>query len=134
MSRRVSPWITKPPLAVGQSVTREASTPSDGLSELSQPQLWVLGVVLYAGGDSVTTVLGVGFMGVSEGGPVVAPLIGQFGLAALFGAKLAVLGGSYVLWRGIRRPCRVGVPVAFVTVGLFATVWNLHVLASALLT
>ena len=94
-------------------------------------QVWVAAVVLYGVGDTVTTFWGLSTGGVAEAGPVAAPLIETHGRLALLGIKAVTFAAFYVLWRALRTPGRVAVPLALATVGAVVTAWNLVVVAGA---
>lgn len=103
-------------------------------SELARPPLWMLAVLFFGIGDLITTTVGVNSAGIVEGGPVTALLVERYGLRAIFHLKVLVIGSGYVAWRVIPQPQRVGIPLALVLVGVFATAWNLHILALAFLS
>lgn len=90
--------------------------------------VWVAAFVLYGVGDTVTTFWGLSTGGIAEAGPVVAPLVDAYGRAALLAVKVAVFVGFYTLWRSLRTPGRVAVPLALATVGGVVTAWNLVVI------
>lgn len=94
-------------------------------------RLWIAAVVLYGVGDTVTTFWGLSTGGVAEAGPIAGPLIEAYGRAALLGIKAAVFLLFYAVWRALRTPGRVAVPLALALVGGVVTAWNLVVIASA---
>jgi hypothetical protein len=91
--------------------------------------LWGLALACFVVGDGATTLVGLSTPGVSEAGPVVAPLLEHLGLAALPLLKLATVGVAYAAWRFLPQPQAVGIPVGLALVGGAATAWNLVVLA-----
>jgi len=97
----------------------------------SQAALWAAGVLFFGVGDLLTTAVGLQVGGVIERNVVPAFLVGQYGLAAMFGLKLLAFGGCYALWRVVRRPHRLGVPLGLSLLGVVVTLWNLGVLLVA---
>lgn len=96
-----------------------------------QHLVWLAAVVLYGIGDTVTTLWGLSSGGVAEAGPVVAPLMESYGPLVLLGVKAAVFASFYLVWRAVRTPGRVAIPLALATVGAAVTAWNLVVVATA---
>lgn len=90
--------------------------------------LWLGAVLLYGGGDTVTTLIGFRTPHVAEAGPVVAGLTGRTGIGGLFAVKILSFGGFYLAWRILPSPGRIGIPLALSVVGAFVTAWNLLVL------
>jgi hypothetical protein len=95
-------------------------------------QVWIAAIVLYGIGDTITTFLGVSIGGVAEAGPIAGPLMEGYGRSGLIGVKAVVFPVFYVVWRLLRTPGRVAVPLALALVGGVVTVWNLLVIASIL--
>lgn len=93
-----------------------------------QRLLWVAAALLYGIGDSITTVWGLSSGGVTEAGPLAAPVMELYGRYALLGIKLVVFSGFYLLWRGLRNPGRAAVPLALAIVGAAVFGWNLAVI------
>ncbi|WP_436936209.1 DUF5658 family protein [Halovenus marina] len=93
-----------------------------------QTQLWVLAVLLYGVGDSVTTVIGLQSEDVTEGGPLALLAIEQAGVGGFLLFKLAFLGICCVTWYLLRTPGRLAIPLALALVGGVVTVWNALVL------
>lgn len=92
-------------------------------------ELWLLAILLFGVGDVVTTAVGLAGGHLVEVGPLAAPVIDHFGLAALAGLKLAAFAVCVALWRNSRRPSAVGVPLGLVTLGVLVTAWNvMHLL------
>ncbi|WP_324760538.1 DUF5658 family protein [Haloarcula sp. GH36] len=90
---------------------------------------WMVAVVFYGFGDVATTWIGIHTGGIVETGPLVAPLLEQYGPAVLLALKAGFLGGMFVLWRYVPRPHRLGVPLGLGVVGVAVTVWNTALLA-----
>lgn len=90
--------------------------------------LWVLAFAFYGVGDLATTAVGLQFEPVEEIGPLAALVFYQYGLAALPVLKLATFAVSFVLWKILHRPHRVGVPLGLAVVGLSVTTWNSAIL------
>lgn len=103
---------------------------SDLLTQYSQ-ELWVLTVVLFLAGDLATSALGIAAGGVVEAGPLGAPLVRRYGLAGMVALKLVVVGLSYLTWRRVPDPERVGIPLGLLFVGALVTAWNAFVLLVA---
>ena len=95
-------------------------------------RVWIAAIVLYGVGDTVTTFWGLSTAGVAEAGPVAGPLIDAYGRYALLAIKAVVFPSFYILWRVLRTPGRVAVPLSLAVVGGVVTVWNLLVIASVL--
>lgn len=93
--------------------------------------LWLAAVLLYGVGDTVATLYGLSTPNVAEGGPVAGPALSAFGAPGLVGLKIAVLGGFYLVWRAVRTPGRVALPLALALTGAVVTAWNLVVIGLA---
>jgi hypothetical protein len=87
--------------------------------------LWIGAILLYGGGDTITTLWGLSREGIAETGPLVGPLIVRYGVSGLFVAKCVSLVAFGLVWYLLWKPTRVAVPVALVVVGGAVTVWNL---------
>ena len=96
-----------------------------------QQLVWAAAILLYGVGDTATTFWGLTTGGIAEAGPVAAPLIETYGRLSLLVVKAATFSAFYLLWRVVRTPGRVAVPLALATVGALVTVWNVLVVASA---
>jgi hypothetical protein len=90
--------------------------------------LWVVVLAFFCVGDVLTTRVGLSVDGVVEAGPVVAPLLRVYGLAAMVGLKGATVGLFYGVARLLPEPYSVGVPLGLALMGVFVTGWNLFVL------
>ncbi|WP_336327808.1 DUF5658 family protein [Halovenus sp. HT40] len=96
----------------------------------NQSLLWVLGVVPYGLGDTVTTLVGLKSDGVTEGGPVALYALGQGGVPGFLLLKIGFIGVCFLVWWVVRTPGRVAIPLALVVVGAVVTGWNLVVIAT----
>lgn len=92
------------------------------------PQLWLVTLVFFVGGDLLTTAIGLINGGVAEVGPVVAPLLQAHGLLIMIPLKILAVGACYVLWRLTPSPHAVGVPLGLAAFGVLVTGWNTGVL------
>lgn len=97
-----------------------------------QRLLWIAAALLYGVGDAVTTLWGLSTGGVTEAGPLAAPVMELYGRAALIGIKIVVFSMFYLLWRVLRSPGRVAVPLALAVVGGVVFGWNLAVILGVL--
>ena len=95
--------------------------------------LWFLAVGFFGIGDLVTTAIGLRLDGIIEAGPLVGPLIGQYGIGSLFVLKLLALTVSYGIWQLVPAPHRVGVPLGLAVLGMVVTGWNAVVVSTVLL-
>ena len=96
----------------------------------NQSMLWVLAVVLYGVGDTVTTLVGLNSAGVTEGGPVALYALGQGGVPGFLLLKVGFIGVCFLVWWAVRTPGRVAIPLALVAVGAVVTTWNLVVITT----
>lgn len=96
----------------------------------NQTLLWILAVVLYGVGDTVTTLAGLQSDGAAEGGPVALYALSQGGVPGFLLLKVGFIGVCVGLWYLLRTPSRVAIPLALVVVGAVVTVWNLAVILS----
>lgn len=103
-------------------------------SRLLHHRFWIVAVLFFGIGDLATTGIGLGFDGITEVGPLAAPLIAQYGFAALVVLKLAVFTGCYVCWRYMPRPQSVGIPLGLALLGVWVTGWNIQIVLFAVLT
>ncbi len=86
--------------------------------------VWLVALVTYGIGDTITTLLGLRVDAVSEAGPVMGPVIEAYGPVGLVFAKLAMFVAFGAVWRLVRPPGRVAVPLALAIVGVVVTGWN----------
>lgn len=94
--------------------------------------VWIAALVLYGVGDTVTTLWGLSTVGVAEAGPIAGVVIDTHGQYALVLLKAAVFPTFYLVWRILRTPGRIAVPLALALVGAVVTAWNLIVITTAL--
>jgi hypothetical protein len=99
------------------------------LTALDRPALWVLAVLLYGVGDSVTTAAGFRNAGEAELGPVAAVVLEQAGVPAFLALKSLFLVACFGAWSLLSTPGRVAIPLALALVGGVVTVWNILVLS-----
>lgn len=97
------------------------------------PELWVATFVFFVGGDLLTTAVGLLNGGVAEVGPVVAPVMQEFGLLVMIPLKVLALAACYAIWRLVPAPHAVGVPLGLAVFGVLVTGWNLGVLVVSML-
>ena len=93
-----------------------------------QELLWGAAVLFYGVGDAVTTVAGIRADSATEAGPVALSALASGGVAGFLLVKLLFIGVCFALWRVVRTPGRVAVPLALAVAGLLVTAWNLTVL------
>ena len=93
--------------------------------------LWALAVAFFVIGDLLTTSIGVSSGQVAEVGPLGDPIVSRYGLPGMVALKLVVVGLSYLAWRLIPAPDRIGIPLGLLFVGVLVTVWNFFVVLSA---
>jgi len=103
---------------------------SVGIVVTAETRLWLLAVLFFGVGDTVTTAVGLGLPGVREVG-LFRSVITTHGLVAIVGLKLATFAVCYLLWRAVPRPHAVGVPLGLVLLGVPVTGWNVVVLTLA---
>jgi uncharacterized membrane protein len=103
------------------------------ISRLDSLQLWLIAGLCFGVGDVVSTSIGLGLAGVGELHPIAAHLFQYSHFGAMIVLKGVVLAVCYALWRWTPRPHCLGVPLGLITVGVFATAWNLHLLIRATL-
>lgn len=95
-----------------------------GTLEESQRLLWLGALAFYGVGDAATTALGLSTGTGEEVGLVAAPLLAEYGLAALLPLKMVIFALFYAAWALLRTPGRVAVPAALVVVGAVVSCWN----------
>lgn len=97
---------------------------------LSPRTLWALAIGFFFVGDLVTTSIGVSSGQIAEVGPLGDPIVSRYGLPGMVALKLAVIGLSYLAWKVVPRPDRIGIPLGLLFVGVVVTVWNAFVVLS----
>lgn len=90
----------------------------------SQQTLWVLAVLSYGIGDTVTTAIGLEMSETAEAGPVAATFVDTAGIGGLLTLKLIFFGVSVLGWYVIQSPSRVAIPLAIAFAGVLVTAWN----------
>ena len=111
---------------------RQSLPPGGAVGEV-RTRLWGLSLLFFCVGDLVTTHAGLSIHGVIEAGPVVAPVLREYGIAAMVGLKAATMVLFYGLALALPDPHAVGVPLGLTLVGVFVTGWNLLVISVAVL-
>ena len=96
-------------------------------------ELWVVTVLFFVVGDVLTTLVGLLRGGVAEVGPLVAPLMGEYGLLVMVPMKLLALLVCLVLWRLAPAPHSSGVPLGLAVFGVLVTGWNAGVILASML-
>lgn len=94
-------------------------------------ELWLVALIFFVVGDVVTTGIGYRMEGVVEASPLPAMLLANFGLIALLGLKVLVVGICYLLWVSVPREYAVGIPLGMALLGVLSTGWNTTVLLGA---
>lgn len=94
--------------------------------------LWWLAIAFFGVGDFVTTAGAELGPSIAEGNPVVAGVLGTRGFAGFLLLKAVVLVAAYLVWRSLRPPHDVGVPLALAVVGVGLTTWNAFVVGFVL--
>jgi hypothetical protein len=102
--------------------------PEELLSGGTRTTLWWVTLLFFCVGDVVTTHVGLSMHGVVEAGPLVAPMVREYGLVAMVVLKAATVGLFYGVARAIPEPHAVGVPLGLAIVGVLVTAWNLVVI------
>lgn len=96
-------------------------------------ELWIITALFFVAGDVLTTVVGLLQGGVAEVGPLVAPLMAEYGLAIMVPMKLLALVVCVGLWRLAPDPHSVGVPLGLAVFGVLVTGWNAGVILASLI-
>lgn len=99
----------------------------------NEPFLWSCAIVFFGVGDLVTTTVGLRMKYFVEVGPIVAPLIRDYGIVAMIGLKGFVFVVCYGMWRLVPCPHNVGAPLGLAVLGALLTGWNTTLLALATL-
>lgn len=93
-----------------------------------EPALWGAAILFFGVGDLVTTSIGLQDGQLVEVGPVAAPVIARYGLAAIIPLKVATFTGCIGFWLWTPRPYNVGVSLGLAVTGILVTGWNLLLL------
>ena len=115
----------------GTGSTRSVDEEVVGILEGFSTEFWAVTVVFFVVGDLLTTGVGLLGGGVAEVGPVVGPILDQYGLLAMFPLKLLAVGACYAIWRVTPAPYAIGVPLGLAMFGVLVTSWNTGVLLVA---
>ena len=119
--------------SVGRLLTAVRRGPGESLPGRTRAALWSVTLLFFCVGDVLTTHVGLSMHGVVEAGPLVAPLLREYGLVAMVVLKTATLGLFYGAARAIPEPHAVGVPLGLAIVGVVVTAWNLVVICLSVL-
>lgn len=93
-----------------------------------QRTLWLVALLFYGVGDTVTTLLGYRHRTVAEVGPLASAAIDAVGLPGLLVLKVGFLGLCFGGWAVLQTPGRVGIPSALAVAGVAITGWNVVML------
>ena len=113
--------------------TVRSGLPADEHLHDTHSQLWLLTLLFFCVGDLTTTQVGISLPNVVEAGPVVGPVLREYGLAAMLGLKGATVALCYGLYRAVPEPQSIGVPLGMAVLGVVVTGWNLVVILSGVL-
>lgn len=91
--------------------------------------LWWSAIVFFGIGDLLTTGVGLQFDQLIEVGPLTAPVIKRYGLAAMIALKALAFACCAAVWWFTPRPYNVGVALGLAVFGVIVTIWNLSLLA-----
>lgn len=117
--------------AVGSIMYALEWAPARDERDAVEVQLWAIACLGFIVGDVVTTGIGLGLLGLAEANPIAVHLFEYSVLGGMVALKLAVCSVGYAAWKFIPHPHCTGVPLGFAVLGVFATAWNLHVIAQA---
>lgn len=117
--------------ALAASVGHHLRVGLEAFEEMSD-WLWWLAVAFFGVGDLLTTGFATSAGIVDEGSPLVNAILATHGLAGLFALKVLAFACAYVVWRSLRPPQSVTVPLAFAIMGLGLTTWNLFAIGYVL--
>ena len=88
--------------------------------------LWIIAVLMFGIGDSLTTGIflsnGMGY----EGNPLAATLFTQFGLWVMIPWKLLAFAAFAALYRLTPDRINIGVPLGLALFGSLLTIWNAY--------
>lgn len=94
--------------------------------------VWIVAVLFYGVGDTLTTLVGLQIGGVAEIGPIAGPAMAAYGAAGLVGIKVCIFGAIGILWHLLETPGRLALPLGLAVVGVAVTTWNVAVIVSSL--
>lgn len=93
-----------------------------------QLRMWGLAILLYGGGDTLTSVVGFRRNTVSEIGLLARIAHETAGVGGFLVLKLGFCGLCLVTWFWLDTPGRVAIPLALIVTGTGVTAWNLAML------
>lgn len=117
----------------GEEGARGSGADAVELVQSVSVELWIVTAVFFVAGDLLTTLAGLLRGGVAEVGPLVAPLMAEYGLVVMVPMKLLALLVCVLLWRLTPEPHAVGVPLGLAVFGVLVTGWNAGVILASLL-
>lgn len=94
--------------------------------------VWIVALLFYAVGDTLTTLVGLRIGGVAEIGPIAGPAMAAFGAAGLVAIKIFIFGAIGLVWHFLETPGRLALPLGLAVVGVAVTAWNMAVIATSL--
>ncbi|MFB6298996.1 MAG: hypothetical protein ABEH65_01910 [Halobacteriales archaeon] len=98
-----------------------------------ETELWLLAIVFFGIGDLVTTQIGLTTEYIIETGPLIASIIREHGLPAMFGLKTATFVVCSGIYTVAPKPHQVGVPLGLAVFGILVTFWNIVLLTVIIL-
>lgn len=91
----------------------------------NQRLLWLLAVLFYGVGDTITTTIGLLWVeDAAEIGPVALVAIDAAGIPGLLGLKIVFFAACFGLFYLLPSPARVAIPLALAVMGVLVTTWN----------
>lgn len=120
--------ITDEGMAEDLLETVRSGRPAGGHLRDTHSQLWLVTLLFFCVGDLVTTHAGLSLPGIVEAGPVVGPVLREYGLVAMLGLKGATVVLCYGLYRAVPEPQSLGVPLGMAALGVAVTGWNLVII------
>jgi hypothetical protein len=95
----------------------------------NQPiRMWGLAILLYGGGDTLTSVVGFRTNAVSEVGLLARIAHETAGIGGFLLLKIGFCGLCIVTWYVLDTPGRVALPLALIVIGTGVNIWNLAML------
>lgn len=93
-----------------------------------QRMLWLVAVLFYGVGDTVTTAVGLRAPNTSEVGPIALVVMEWAGIWGLIAVKLGFLLVAFGVWWALQTPSRIAIPLAIALTGMGVTAWNSFVI------
>lgn len=93
---------------------------------------WGAVALFFVIGDLATTAVGLSTGVATEAGPVVGPIVDQYGLAVTVPLKATAVACCVLLWWVTPERYAQGVPIGTAAVGVLVTAWNVSILAVGL--